>query len=161
VSHKKNAGELLQEPSGRDRNNLIHKYNHINSGGVNGNLVHNPPRPRKSFQLLRLVLHRENGDEIVYHPLCNRCGYAVLDLTMANISAWDRDDSRRTPLGWQEETGCHVSLTNDEIYCFHKECDNSLSGSGWTNADNVFKSDQRFEFQKRWETAAHDGARNE
>ena len=68
---------------------------------------------------------------------------------MANVVVWnERDDFSLTPLGWQEETGCHVFLAKGGVYAYHKVCDNSQSGSAWHPADDVFKSDQRYKFEK-------------
>jgi hypothetical protein len=163
VRNKKNTGELLAEPSGRNRNNLIHNYKHEKGSRVKRNITSttlhlqlNPPRPKKSGQLVPVVFHYPRGDEFVYYPLCSRCGLPIVDLEMANVCEWGRDNPKLTPLGWQDEIGCRASLVAGQIYFFHKDCDNSPSGSGWVNADNVFKSDQRFEFQKRWEKEANE-----
>lgn len=132
-------------------------YKHEKGRGVKRNLHLHPPRPKKVGQLVHLVLHFPHGDESVYYPQCSRCGYAIVDLSMGNVCVWDRDDFSLTPLGWQDEIGCRASLAAGQIYFFHKDCDNSQSGSAWANADDIFKSDQRFEFQKRWEREARDG----
>jgi hypothetical protein len=162
VRNKRTAPEgSLQELSGQSKSNRISDYKHEKGSRVNGNFCHNPRRPKKAGQLVPLVLHYPRGDEFVYYPLCSRCGFAIVDLAMGNVCEWGRDNFKLTPLGWQDEIGCRASLAAGQIYFFHKDCDNSPSGSGWVNADNVFKSDQRFEFQKRWEKAANDGAETE
>jgi hypothetical protein len=155
VRNKRTAPESsCKEPSGQSRSNRIADYKHEKGSWVNGNFCIRPTRPAKSFQLLQLILRRSGSDEIIYSPPRNRCGFPILDFKMANISVWDRDDFKLTPLGWQEETGCHVFLAKGDVYAFHKECDNSPSGSAWTNADNIFKSDQRHAFERRWEGEA-------
>jgi len=161
VRNKKTTPEgPLQELSGQ-RSNRISDYKHEKGSRVNANFGHNPPRPKKAGQLVPVVLHYPRGDEFVYYPLCSRCGFPITDLAMGNVCEWGLDNPKLTPLGWQDDAGCRVSLVAGQIYFFHKDCDNSPSGSGWVNADNVFKSDQRFEYQKRWEKEANDGAKTE
>jgi len=168
VRNKKNTGELLAEPSGVVKNKGLNEYKHREARRVKRNITSttlhlqlNPPRPKKSGELVPLVLHYPHGDENVYYPLCSRCGLPITDLAMGNVCEWGLDNPKLTPLGWQDDAGCRVSLVAGQIYFFHKDCDNSPSGSGWVNADNVFKSDQRFEYQKRWEKEANDGAKTE
>jgi len=155
VRNKRTAESPLQELSGQSKSNRISHYKHEKGSRVNRNFCLRPTRPAKSFQLLQLILRRAGRDEIIYRPVCNRCGFPILDFKMANVSVWnDLDDFKLTPLGWQDETGCHVFLAKGDVYAFHKECDNSPSGSAWTCADNVFRSDQRHAFERRWEREA-------
>lgn len=172
MKDEKKPEQLLAEPSGHKPQNRITKYKHKSKVFVKRNKRKSPTepnRPSHGLKLQHIVVRYPGGDEFVYHPACNRCGGPILDLNMGNISVWNElDDFSLTPLHYSEDghcsaeyrhAGAEVFLAKGEVYAFHKDCDDSPSGSAWTCAANVFKTDQRYDFEKRWEKEALQRAR--
>jgi hypothetical protein len=94
------------------------------------------------------VLKREGcGDEIYYAAKCAKCGRYVHNLKTANVSTVGETFADLIPVGDFGDAKAFL-IPSDGAYVFCKECDDS-SGVPWTNADRVFKSDQRYAFEKR------------
>ena len=110
--------------------------------------IPSPTSAEFATRLHPLVLRREGyGDEIYYAAKCAKCGRYVRDLKKANVSTVGETAADLIPVG--DFGGAEAFLIPSEgAYVFCMDCDDS-SGAPWTCADRVFKSDQRYAFEKR------------